>query len=193
MEEDRYTRITLRIPKDLHSQLQQAADDTSKSMNAEIVARLQDSFGAQPLQFTAPKRDWAERFNLYRLEAQIDSLGTQSALLSMQIKMLDSQLDQLAYRRASDAEMFGPKKELEAAKELQRKLVDRLAEIRSQYRKQQALADEAAREELLQMNNAIDRELEDDLRAVHELEKKLAIPAEKRTVVLKPAPKKPSL
>lgn len=44
MEEDRYTRITLRIPKDLHSQLQQAADDTSKSMNAEIVARLQRSF-----------------------------------------------------------------------------------------------------------------------------------------------------
>lgn len=44
MEEDRYTRITLRIPKYLHSQLQQAADDTSKSMNAEIVARLQASF-----------------------------------------------------------------------------------------------------------------------------------------------------
>lgn len=45
MEEDRYTRITLRIPKELHSQLQQAADDTSKSMNAEIVARLEQSFG----------------------------------------------------------------------------------------------------------------------------------------------------
>lgn len=48
MEEDRYTRITLRIPKDLHAQLQQAADDTSKSMNAEIVARLQASFAPKP-------------------------------------------------------------------------------------------------------------------------------------------------
>lgn len=45
MEEDRYTRITLRIPKELHAKLQEASDATSKSMNAEIVARLDASFG----------------------------------------------------------------------------------------------------------------------------------------------------
>lgn len=44
MEEDRYTRITLRIPKDLHVRLQEQADATSKSTNAEIVARLEGSF-----------------------------------------------------------------------------------------------------------------------------------------------------
>ena len=44
MEDDRYTRITLRIPKDLHGKLQDAADATSKSTNAEIVARLQSTF-----------------------------------------------------------------------------------------------------------------------------------------------------
>lgn len=43
-DQDRYTRITLRIPKDLHAKLQSAADDSSKSMNAEIIARLGDSF-----------------------------------------------------------------------------------------------------------------------------------------------------
>src|SRR5690606_23271461 len=43
----RYTRITLRIPRDLHTRLAEAADGTSKSMNAEIIARLQDSFGLQ--------------------------------------------------------------------------------------------------------------------------------------------------
>lgn len=43
-DEDRYTRITLRIPKDLHARIAQAADATSKSQNAEIVARLQASF-----------------------------------------------------------------------------------------------------------------------------------------------------
>lgn len=42
-EEDRYTRITLRIPKDLHRELSSAADATSKSLNAEIVGRLQAS------------------------------------------------------------------------------------------------------------------------------------------------------
>lgn len=40
MEDDRYTRITLRIPKDLHAALAAEADATSKSLNAEIIARL---------------------------------------------------------------------------------------------------------------------------------------------------------
>lgn len=44
MEDDRYTRITLRIPKDLHAALAAEADATSKSLNAEIVARLAASF-----------------------------------------------------------------------------------------------------------------------------------------------------
>lgn len=44
MDDDRYTRITLRIPKDLHAKLQESADATSKSMNAEIIARLERSF-----------------------------------------------------------------------------------------------------------------------------------------------------
>lgn len=43
-DEDRYTRITLRIPKDLHARIAQAAEATSKSQNAEIIARLQASF-----------------------------------------------------------------------------------------------------------------------------------------------------
>lgn len=43
-EEDRYTRITLRIPKELHGSLSEAAEKTAKSLNAEIVGRLQASF-----------------------------------------------------------------------------------------------------------------------------------------------------
>lgn len=44
MAEDRYTRITLRIPKEVHKALQEAADARSHSMNAEIVQRLEESF-----------------------------------------------------------------------------------------------------------------------------------------------------
>ena len=44
MSEDGYTRITLRIPDALHARLTQEAANTSKSMNAEIVARLEKSF-----------------------------------------------------------------------------------------------------------------------------------------------------
>ena len=63
--DDRYTRITLRLPKDLHARLSEAADDTSKSMNAEIVARLQSSFdppvlsGSGPLIVEGQKQSYA--------------------------------------------------------------------------------------------------------------------------------------
>lgn len=44
MEEDRYVRITLRLPRDLHARLDASADEASRSTNAEIVTRLQQSF-----------------------------------------------------------------------------------------------------------------------------------------------------
>jgi len=46
MTEDRYTRITLRIPRELDERLNLEAEKASKSKNAEIVARLEKSFGA---------------------------------------------------------------------------------------------------------------------------------------------------
>lgn len=44
VDDDRFTRITLRIPKDLHSKLSVKASDAAHSMNAEIVQRLEASF-----------------------------------------------------------------------------------------------------------------------------------------------------
>lgn len=44
MTDDGYTRITLRIPDELHAKLTAEASRTSKSMNAEIVARLEATF-----------------------------------------------------------------------------------------------------------------------------------------------------
>ena len=37
-------RITLRIPAELHQKLTEEADKSCKSMNAEILARIQNSF-----------------------------------------------------------------------------------------------------------------------------------------------------
>lgn len=39
-----YQKTALRLPKDLHVQLHAAAQETGRSYNAEIVARLQSSF-----------------------------------------------------------------------------------------------------------------------------------------------------
>lgn len=39
-----FLKTALRLPRDLHARIQQAAEASGRSMNAEIVARLQQSF-----------------------------------------------------------------------------------------------------------------------------------------------------
>lgn len=53
-----YARITLRIPEALHQQLSEQAKITSKSLNAEIIARLNSSFDAA--KSTLPRIDQGE-------------------------------------------------------------------------------------------------------------------------------------
>ena len=68
MEPDRYIRITLRIPKDLHARLDVEADRTSRSLNAEIIGRLELSFPGSPLQIHEI-RNW-----IAALETRISTL-----------------------------------------------------------------------------------------------------------------------
>lgn len=42
--QDDFLKTALRMPRDLHEQIQSAAKATGRSMNAEIIARLQQSF-----------------------------------------------------------------------------------------------------------------------------------------------------
>jgi hypothetical protein len=58
-KDDRYTRITLRIPRDLHELLAEAAEQTSKSMNAEIIARLIESFAPKTPTPVPANKDFA--------------------------------------------------------------------------------------------------------------------------------------
>lgn len=43
MDEDNLTRITFRMPRELHAKVAEAAQASNRSMNAEIVARLEQS------------------------------------------------------------------------------------------------------------------------------------------------------
>lgn len=152
-------------------------------MHAEIISRLQASFDAQSPEVPIIKANFVEQFDLYRLEAQMDAVKTQMALLDMQIRMLDDKLDQLAHQGAEKAQMLAPSEELAGARDLRRQLDVSLANLREQHRKQQAQSDEAARSERKMMESAIDRALQEELRNVHALEDKLGIPVEDRTVV----------
>ena len=42
--QDDFIKTALRLPRDIHAKVQGAATDAGRSMNAEIIDRLQDSF-----------------------------------------------------------------------------------------------------------------------------------------------------
>lgn len=42
--QDEYVKTAFRLPRDLHADIQASAEQNGRSMNAEIIARLQDSF-----------------------------------------------------------------------------------------------------------------------------------------------------
>ncbi|MFN9476391.1 toxin-antitoxin system HicB family antitoxin [Acidovorax sp.] len=94
-DEDRYTRITLRIPKDLHSRLTEEAERTSKSLNAEIVGRLTDSFqpGSADTATALPLPELIDRVE--QLQAQMDA-----ATQREQRRMLLFELDWIGKREA---------------------------------------------------------------------------------------------
>lgn len=49
-------KTALRLPRDVHARIQEAATSNGRSMNAEMVARLQESF--------APREPVTVRINL---------------------------------------------------------------------------------------------------------------------------------
>lgn len=115
-KDDRYTRITLRIPKDLHSRLSDAADETSKSMNAEIIARLEESF--LPAKQEHPEVA-LERHTLIR---ELDSL-------SFEIYQLQAELHHLEHEMA-EAEGEMPLNSYVARRNGLRKQLDRFQMIK---------------------------------------------------------------
>lgn len=54
--QDDYMKTALRLPRDVHARIQEAATSNGRSMNAEMVARLQESF--------APREPVTVRINL---------------------------------------------------------------------------------------------------------------------------------
>lgn len=57
MNEEQTTRITLRLPQALHSQLAEEADEASRSLNGEIVSRLASTLTGAALAIPDSIRD----------------------------------------------------------------------------------------------------------------------------------------
>lgn len=82
MSEDGLTRITLRIPDRLHARLTESAARTSKSMNAEIIARLEQSF------LSSPKPDAALHLRM--------SLGAHREMAMSTVELMKRSVNRLA-------------------------------------------------------------------------------------------------
>lgn len=138
-DDDRYIRITLRIPKDLHRQLGEEADATSKSLNAEIVGRLAASFqsSAEPsppaevalpelieqierLQAKMDKASILERKNM--LVFEMSWLRTRESDLTSYIAQATRRIEDLeaALAEAEDAEHMAKAKRIAAKLDLEK-------------------------------------------------------------------------
>lgn len=51
-QQDDFIRTALRVPPDLHKSLHASATENNRTFNAEIVARLQQSFNLEPMKET---------------------------------------------------------------------------------------------------------------------------------------------
>lgn len=74
INQDDFLKTALRIPRDLHEQIQSAAKATGRSMNAEIVARLQNTFEAQSGDSALRLQVEENTAALRRLEALMEGL-----------------------------------------------------------------------------------------------------------------------
>lgn len=92
MVEDRYTRITLRIPKDLHARLTESADLRSHSMNAEIIQRLEETFwDDRPVD---PYDDVIKSAEIYKNAYEVHILASQTKDANFR-KSLEAYRDEL--------------------------------------------------------------------------------------------------
>lgn len=93
-KQDDFFRTQIRIPADLHRALKEATEESGRSLNAEIVARLNDSFRTE---------DTFERFNLMsvtldekleKVRKEIDLMEKSKSEASEFIKQLETLKEQ---------------------------------------------------------------------------------------------------
>jgi hypothetical protein len=121
MEEDRYTRITLRIPKELHARLDAEADATSKSLNAEIVGRLEESFRTvrQEIRREIEAEVAAMQNRIELLSMRFDLARSRSDNLEIRTHLISSESARLAKEAKTDEDFAAVQKKLDQLKDVE--------------------------------------------------------------------------
>lgn len=129
-DDDRYTRITLRLPKDLHRRLSAQADLKSHSLNAEIVANLE--YGLQAVQ---PKGEDAEELRhllkVNTLHAEYQAHLTRAMHYETRLQMIEDSIAEET-RQLQRAQKEGDIAEAESIQERLEKSRSKMMEGRIQ-------------------------------------------------------------
>ncbi|PZU65247.1 Arc family DNA-binding protein [Sphingobium sp.] len=75
--EKRIPPFGLRLPPDLKSRVQKSADEANRSMNAEIIARLEASFDAPSREEFEATKKWATEFLRAALDNAVEQIVTE--------------------------------------------------------------------------------------------------------------------
>jgi len=91
--QDDYMKTALRLPRDLHAKIQEAATTSGKSLNSELIARLDESFDPKPDQTLL--RHLAEtRMKLAQRDLELTLVASTSGMLADMAAYLGDQLIQ---------------------------------------------------------------------------------------------------
>lgn len=171
-------KYIVRFPDGMRDKIAEAAKTAGRTMNAEIVARLQKSF-EDPAVTEVP---WDLRVERRALEARIDTVRAHQMTLRMYADALDSKYRNAVADGAPEEELRALKEKLSESAMDDRRIQSQLNELVAQSYDLEKHYDDASRPILKRIDVTVERQLQPDYRQLHATELKLGIPAELRTV-----------
>ena len=137
--QDDYKKTALRLPPELHERLHEAATASGRSYNAEIVARLEDSFSAQS---SAPGP-------AHQLDLFTSALESKALMLSMRydmVKLRNENLANQAHRISVESELLARKAKTDEDFQRSTDKISELDAIEAQAEQLQLEAEQIIRE-----------------------------------------------
>lgn len=175
-------KYVVRFPDGMRDRIAEAAKANNRTMNAEIVARLEASF--------EPKAEvaWSLRVDARANNVAIET--TRSHLFAVQ-SQLDRLTDELSAVQSKGADRKRAE-ELEERREVAHtewvRLSNLLQDLLTESRRLTNLIDRAAAPINEAIDEAADKTLQGHYRSIHESEETVDVPQEKRQIVKNPKP-----
>ena len=159
----------LRMPDELKARIQAAADASGRSLHAELLHRLQNSFESREV-------GWDVRLARHTNEVRGEVLASHISMMQMHVNMLR---DRLRLLRANDADVEEVLRTVDliasTEAEISRMSDQRMKVLQEGFSLEEAYDDEASRIAAL-MDQKADAALQDQYRDIHDRHVKLEIP-----------------